>query len=187
MTNKEKQQLTAIGTLVVVIAIGVLLGVPYVKKLKEYDRITEQRLSQISALQQQIANKPALEASIESVDALMEKSNIFMRVANQQAADAELLSIAKKIIEEAGGEVSSVNPLRAQGKSKSSQVKINMTITHEGLVEVFKQMSVSKPLMTITEMQAVPVFKRQGNIMIETGRFRVTLGVEAFFLPKVIG
>ncbi len=136
MTNKEKKLLTVVGTVVVLVSVAVLVLLPYVKKWQFYDKAIDQRTARILTLKRQIANKPALEKEIRLMGEMVNASKLFFPVADKAAAESQLLSTVKKMIENAGGQINSVNIVNQQrgNISNSAAVKINFTIDNNGLV-----------------------------------------------------
>lgn len=182
MTANEKRLVTVTGTLLAVVAVVVLVLVPYVRKWQFYDKTIDQRQTRIHNLKRQVANKPALLQEIELMDSLMDSSNLFIRAADKTAASGALLSAVKKIAEEAGGEIASINILdKRKTASNTVAINLNLTIDNAGLVDVLKDLSASKPLLNVTKARIVPLLKRKGNRASDTGKVRLVLTVEAFF------
>lgn len=182
MTTDEKRLVTVTGTLVAVVAVAVLVLVPYVRKWQFYDKTIDQRQTRIHNLKRQVANKPALLREIELMDSLMDASNLFIRATDKTAASGTLLSAVKKIAEDAGGEIDSINILdKRKTASNTVAINLNLTINNIGLVDVLKDLSASKPLLNVTKARIMPILTRQGNQTSDSGKVRLVLTVEAFF------
>lgn len=183
MTGKEKQLLTVTGTLLAVAAVAVLGLVPYVKKWQEYDKVIDQRASRIQTLKRQVANKPALQNEIALMSDMMASSKLFFPVATKQAAEAQLLATVKKMIEDAKGQIHSVNILnqRQGGAKNTAAVKINFTIVNNGLVDVLQKMAGSRPLLNVITARLTPLLKRQRNKQTDTGKVRIDMVIEGFY------
>ncbi len=183
MTSKEKRLLTVVGTLVVLVSVAVLVLLPYVKKWQFYDKVIDQRAARIMTLKRQIANKPALEKEIRLMSEMINSSKLFFPVADKATAESQLLSTVKKMIENAGGQINSVNIVNQQrdSASNSASVKINFTIDNNGLVEILQNLAGSKPLLNVTTAQLRPLMKRRTHKQEDTGKVRLDMVVEGFF------
>ncbi len=147
MTQKEQQLLTVFGTLFAVVIIVVLVAVPYVRKLQFYDKKIAERQTQIYNYKRQIANKPALQGEIQMMNEVMDAAELFLRDVDKASAASALLSSVKKIVEDANGDISSVNMIQQKNSGNKVTAKVNFTIDNDGLIEVMKNLSASKPLM----------------------------------------
>ncbi|PIE45855.1 MAG: hypothetical protein CSA45_01475 [Gammaproteobacteria bacterium] len=183
MTNKEKKLLTVVGTVVVLVSVLVLVLLPYVKKWQFYDKVIDQRATRILMLKRQIANKPALEKEIQRMGEMINSSKLFFPVADKAAAESQLLSTVKKMIESAGGQINSVNIVNQQrgSASNSASVKINFTIDNNGLVEILQNLSGSKPLLNVTTARLLPLMQRRARQQEDTGKVRMDMVIEGFF------
>lgn len=183
MTSNEKQLVTVGGTLLLLAVAAVLVAVPYIRKWQEYDIVIEQRASRIHNLKRQIANKPALQNEIQRMNNMIHSSKLFFPVATKQAADTQLLSTVKKMVEGVGGQIHSVNILNQQrGEAhNSAAVKINFTITNNGLVDILQKLAGSRPLLNIATARLTPQIQRQGRKQLDTGQVRLDMVVEGFF------
>ncbi len=183
MTNKEKRLLTVVGTVVVLVSVAVLVLVPYVKKWQAYDKVIDQRAARIMMLKRQIANKPALEKEIRLMGEMINSSKLFFPVADKATAESQLLSTVKKMIENAGGQINSVNIVNQQrgNASNSAAVKINFTIDNNGLVRILQNLAGSKPLLNVTTAQLLPLVQRQARKQEDTGKVRLDMVIEGFF------
>lgn len=186
MTRKEKKQLLGILTWLAIIAVIVVVGLSYRKQFQYYDQAIADKKAQITRLKGQIANKPALQQTVDNINQLIKQSGIFMHTPNKQTADAELLTRVKKIIETAGGTIHSVTPIANQrNKANNSRVSIALTAKMESFVEMINQMGASKPLMNITQARLTPLWQGRARQRSETGKVNVQLQVEAFFASGV--
>lgn len=182
MTNTDKKRLTAILTWVAVIALITVVAMTYRKQLAYYNQAIDEKKALIFRLKREAANKPKLAAAITEIDRLIDESKLFIRTANRQAADAELLSQVKKIIEAAGGEIQSVTPINnRRNKANNTRVNISLTAANDELIEIISKMGASKPLMNVTQARLTPIWQGRGRQRTETGNVRVQLQVEAFF------
>lgn len=182
MTTKDKKRLIGILTWVAVIGLITITALTYRKQAAYYDKSIAEKKALIYRLKREAANKPKLTHAIAEIDRLIDESKLFIRTPNRQAADAELLSQAKKIIETAGGKIQSVTPIsNRRNKANNSRVDISLTATHDQLIEIISKMAASKPLMNVTQARLVPIWKGRGRQRQETGNARVQLQVEAFF------
>lgn len=188
MTNKEKRLLTVTGTVLIVAAVAVLILVPYMRKWQFYDKTIAERQTRIYTLKQQVANKPMLMQEIELMNALVEKSNLFIRTPDKASASGVLLSSVKKIVEEAEGKITSVsilNNAKQQGSTANAvSIKINFVIDNNGMIEVLKKISAAKPLLVVTHARIEPMLRRSGYIRIDSGNVRLILTVEGFFAAR---
>ncbi len=183
MTQKEKKQLTVILTVVAFIALIVILAVPYVRKLNEYNRIIEQRALRIQNLKRQITNKPVLLKEIARVDELMNQSGLLIRAQNEEEATGKLLSMVKKIVEANGGEIKTVNPqARRKGGKNSVKVQVTLLANHEQLVSMLNEMAAAKPILDISGIRLTALMRRSANKMIENNQINVVFDVRSFYL-----
>lgn len=180
--QKEKKILTAILTWSGIITLVIFGIIIYNKQLNYYDNAILRKKDKIINLKRQVANKPALEDAIQKINLLMEQSNIFLRASNKQAADALLLSQVKKIIEEGGGEIRSLDPMNnRRNKSNNSRINVDLSASQEDLINIIKTMSSSKPLLNITHAGINPLLEVNGRRRVETGKVRAQLQIEGFF------
>ncbi len=183
MTRKEKKQLTVILTVVVFIALIIILAVPYVRKLNEYNRIIEQRALRIQSLKRQITNKPLLTKEVTRVDELMNRSGLFIRAQNEQEATGKLLSTVKKIVEANGGEIKTVNPqTRRKGDKNSVKVRVTLFADHEQLVGMLNEMATAKPMLDISGIRLTALTRRGGRKIIENNQINVVVEIRSFYL-----
>jgi|GEM_PF-6043773 len=181
MTYHGKQRLIAAVTLLGIIAVVVLLSVPYLKKMQAYQNLIDERQSKIASLKQQIANKPLLQQEIKRLSALLDQSSIFIRAADPQAANTKLLSLTKKIIEDAGGEIHSVVPINKNDKHKT-HVRIKAIVDYDAMIAIFKNMAVSKPLINISNISITALLKKQKKQWVDSGKVEISLDLEAFLI-----
>lgn len=183
MTVEEKRLLTVTMTLVLLVAMVVLIVVPYVRQWQSYDDIIEHRAQRIQTLKRQVLNKPALMREIELMDKVIQSSKLFIPTADKQVAEAQLLSAVKKMVEKADGQIRSVNILgnRRAARQNTVAIKINFTINNSGLVELLSELASSKPLFNITTTTLIPVVIRQGVRQLDTGNVRLDMVIEGFY------
>lgn len=187
MTRQETKLLTVLGTLLMIAVVAVLILVPYFRKLNFYEKNISASEQQIINLQRQVANKPELQAVLSEFEALLDESNLFMRVSDREAAAAQLLSSIKKIIEDAGGEISSINPARARNTDENSRtvsVRVSFVVDNDGFVTMLSELAGYKPLMNVVQTRMVPMIKRTRQGISETGQLRLSMDIEAFYSPE---
>lgn len=183
MTHAEKKQLTVVMTVLAVLVIVVLFAVPYLRKIKEYDSIIEQRTQQVRMFKRQIANKPMLESEITRVGELMQQSDLFVQAQDPQEATGKLLSTLKKVIEDNGGEIKTVNPLN-QRKKQSNTVIVQVTLiaNNEQLADILNQLAATKPILDISGARLTSIVRRRGNSAPTDTPLNIVLEVRSFFL-----
>lgn len=188
MTSNEKRLLTVTGTVVAVVAVAVLLLVPYIRQWQSYDNAIAQRQQQIQRLKRQVVNKPVLISEINRMDALMNASNLFIRAGDKATASGILLSSLKKLVEDAGGEIRSVTSLSPKKQQAADDnivaAKMDFTIDNMGFVDILSDLSTAKPVLNITAVRLTPLLKRKSRRTpkTDTGKLRLNMVVEASFI-----
>lgn len=185
MTSKEKRLLTVTGTFLTIVVIGVLTLVPYVRKWQFYDKTIAERQTNIHNYKRQIANKPLLLEEIDLVDGLMVSSDLFIRAADKGKASSSLLSAVKNMVEQTGGQIHSINILHSSAQKQAANVvsvKILFIVDNAGLIHFLRKITENKPLLNIVSANIVPLLRSQRRQKVDTGKVRLDLVIEAFYI-----
>jgi len=171
--NNKQQRWLAVGLLFsVVVLIAATIFIPWYEainktmddidslmfRIKRYERIISSRDQVLSAIEQ----------SRKEINAL----GYFYTQETPSLAAAELQKRIKKIVDAAGGEISSIQVL--PGKEENGLVSIGVKVKVVGNMEMLRsllyEIDIEKPLMKIDQITIVPSAKRFARKMLAAAK-----------------
>lgn len=179
MANKQpdeiltalQQRWLAVGLLVIVMLIvGLLVIVPVINKSMELRDSKNNLVFKLQQYERILANKDAVLANRDKIKQQSLEQNYFNGQETEALASAEMQEFIKKIIMEAGGQLSSTQPIPADDTSTDSPtkfnrivVKVSMTGNNAVLRAVLYKIETAVPLMIIDQIDIRPVRGRRNR------------------------
>lgn len=158
--NKQMQRWLAVGLLVVAILIvNLVVIVPVVSKGMELHEAKNNLVFRLQQYERILAGKDAVIKSMSAIKEQQQKRGLLNRQGTGALASAEVQEFIKKVIVEAGGQLSSTQALPVTAKNEFSRitVSVRMTGNSEVLRAVLYKIETSTPLIIINQMDIRPM------------------------------
>jgi general secretion pathway protein M len=155
-----QQRWIAVGLLIAVILIIILVVIaPVVSKGMELHETKNNLVFRLQQYEAILAKKQAVIASIANIKQQHEKQGYFNSQKTDALASAEMQEFIKKVIVDAGGQLSSTQALPVNNKDKFSRitVRVRMTGNSEVLRAVLYKIETSSPLIIIDQIDIRPM------------------------------
>ena len=155
-----QQRWIAVGLLIAVVLIIIfVIIVPVVSKGMELHETKNNLVFRLQQYEAILAKKEAVIASMANIKQQHEKQGYFNSQKTDALASAEMQKFIKKVIVEAGGQLSSTQALPVNNKDKFSRitVRVRMTGNSEVLRAVLYKIETSTPLIIIDQIDIRPM------------------------------
>jgi general secretion pathway protein M len=166
-----QQRWLAVGLLLIVLLIaGLLIIVPVVSKGLALNDTKENLLFKLQQYERILAKKDAVLASRDKIKQQSAEQRYFNGQETEALASAEMQEFIKKIIVDAGGQLSSTqtmpssdSPTNSTAKFNHIIVRISMTGNSDILRTILYKIETSVPLMIIDQIDIRPVRGRRNR------------------------
>jgi general secretion pathway protein M len=156
----NQSKLSAIAILLGLIGLLVLIVVyPLWSLQQEYQDSVESYRFKLEHLKQVASEKDHLAQRVEGIRALAQKNEAFLPTNTAALATAELQTLIKQAVSEAGGELSStqVIPERAEENAVRVGVKVRISATTPMLRQMLHHFESGKPYLFIDNLNIRPI------------------------------
>ncbi|CAI8834946.1 type II secretion system protein GspM [Methylocaldum szegediense] len=160
LLHLTKPQLLALGLLVGVIALFYLTAIaPLVDTAREYRETVDELRFRLQRYQKVAAEKDDLLAKLEQIKAAGKQDERFIARDTAALASADLQSMVKEIVSQAGGELTStqVIPERKEENFTRIAVKIRVNGSTDVLREVLHSIETAKPMLFVENLNIRPI------------------------------
>lgn len=150
----------ALGILVGVIALFYLTAIaPLVATAREYSEAVDDLRFRLQRYQKVAAEKDNLLAKLEQIKAAGKQDERFIARDTAALASADLQSMVKEIVSQAGGELTStqVIPERKEENFTRIAVKIRVNGSTDVLRDVLHSIETSKPMLFVENLNIRPI------------------------------
>jgi general secretion pathway protein M len=150
----------ALGILVGVIALFYLTAIaPLVATAREYSEAVDDLRFRLQRYQKVAAEKDDLLAKLEQIKAAGKQDERFIARDTAALASADLQSMVKEIVSQAGGELTStqVIPERKEENFTRIAVKIRVNGSTDVLRDVLHSIETSKPMLFVENLNIRPI------------------------------
>ncbi len=184
--NNKQQQWTAIGLLIAIILIvGSAIFMPWYSALSAMQEETESLIFRIKRYERIIASRDQVMRGIEQARNDVNSRGYFYEQKTASLAAAALQEHIKKIINQAGGELTSIQvlPQKIEHELMRITVKIRLSGSMLMLRRLLFEIDTEKPLMRINSITIIPSVRRLKRKTIpkeESGQVTVTAEVSAY-------
>jgi general secretion pathway protein M len=158
--SKQMQRWLAVGLLALAILIVTLVViVPVINKGLELNESKNNLAFKLEQYERVLARKEAVMQSMNAIKEQYQQSELLNKQSTGALASAEVQEFIKKIIVDAGGQLSSTQALPLTTKTEFSRVTVSvrMTGSSEVLRKVLYKLETSTPLMVINQLEIRPV------------------------------
>jgi general secretion pathway protein M len=156
----RQQRWIAVGLLIAVVLVIILaVIVPVVNKGMELHDAKKNLIFRLQQYERILAKKDGVIASMDSIKQQHDSQGYFNSQKTDALASAEMQEFIKKVIVEAGGQLSSTQTLPVSNKDKFSRitVRVRMTGNSEVLRDVLYKIETSTPLIIIDQIDIRPM------------------------------
>ncbi len=157
---QNKQRWLAIGLLIVVMFIMCLIFiVPIVSKGLNLNKTKNDLIFKLQQYERILAAKNTVIASMANIKQQHDQQGYFNSQETDALASAEMQAFIKKVIVDAGGELSSTQALPVNNKNKFSKITISVRMmgNSEILRTILYKIQTSIPLIIIDQMDIRPI------------------------------
>jgi general secretion pathway protein M len=152
--SPARRRLLALGLLGALLAL-LLFGViaPIAEGMAERAEHEERQRNLLERLERLSAQGPALRRELEAIDTELAAPEVLLRAQSATQAAAQLQANLRRILEEAGAEVESVQPLPsvAQGKLLRLGLRVELRAGIEPLSRILEAIERHTPRMTVRD------------------------------------
>ncbi len=159
-SNKQMQRWLAVGLLVAaILVVGLVVIVPAVNKGLELHEAKNNLVFRLQQYERILARKDAVVASMNTIKEEYQQHGLLNSQGTGALASAEVQEFIKKVITEAGGQLSSTQALPLSTKNEFSRitVSVRMTGNSEVLRAVLYKLETSTPLLIINQIEIRPM------------------------------
>ncbi|WP_434101525.1 type II secretion system protein GspM [Methylocaldum gracile] len=156
----SKPQLLALGILVGAIALLYVVAIaPLVDLAREYGETVDDLRFRLQRYQKVAAEKDELLAKLEQIKTAGQQDERFIARDTAALASADLQSMVKEIVSQAGGELTStqVIPERKEENFTRIAVKIRVNGSTDVLRDVLHSIETSKPMLFVENINIRPI------------------------------
>jgi len=184
--NNKQQQWTAIGLLIAIILIvGSAIFIPWYNAVSAMQEKTEALIFRIKRYERIIASRDQVMRGVEQARNDVNSRGYFYEQKTASLAAAALQEHIKKIINQAGGELTSIQvlPQKIENELMRITVKIRLSGSMPMLRRLLFEIDTEKPLMHINSITIIPSVRRLKRKTIpkeESGQVTVTAEVSAY-------
>jgi len=184
--NNKQQRWVALGLLIaIILVIGSVIFIPWYSAVSAMQEDTESLIFRIKRYERIIASRDQVMVGVEQARHDVNSRGYFYEQKTASLAAAALQEHIKKIINHAGGEVTSIRVLPQ--KIERELVRITVEVRLSGSMPMLRQLlfkiDTEKPLMHINSITIIPSVKRLKRKTIpkeESGQVSVTAEVSAY-------
>ena len=154
-----KQRLLALGLLIAVVFLFILLFiVPLISKAFELNEIKSNLVFKLQQYERILAKADLVTASMENINKEQDNQGYFNLQETDALASADMQEFIKKVIVEAGGQLSSTQALPVSNKDnfKRITVSVRMTGNSQVLRNVLYKIETSEPLIIVNQIMGHP-------------------------------
>ncbi len=155
-----KQRLLALGLLIAVVFLFILLFiVPLISKAFELNEIKSNLVFKLQQYERILAKADLVTASMENINKEQDNQGYFNLQETDALASADMQEFIKKVIVEAGGQLSSTQALPVSNKDnfKRITVSVRMTGNSQVLRNVLYKIETSEPLIIVNQIDIRPM------------------------------
>ena len=159
---KNKQRWLAVGLLIAVMLIMCLIIiVPIVNKGLELHKTKNDLMFKLQQYERILATKNTVMASMANIKQQHDQQGYFNSQETDALASAEMQAFIKKVIVDAGGELSSTQALPVNNKNKFSKITVSVRMmgNSEILRTVLYKIETSNPLIIIDQIDIRPMHR----------------------------
>jgi len=158
--SKQMQRWSAVALLVAaILLVGLAVIVPVLNKGLELSEAKNNLVFRLQQYERILARKDAVIANMSAIKEQYQKRGLLNRQSTGALASAEVQELIKKVITEAGGQLSSTQALPLSSKNEFSRitVRVSMTGNSEVLRAVLYKIETATPLIIINQIDVRPL------------------------------
>jgi len=158
--SKQMQRWSAVALLVAaILLVGLAVIVPVLNKGLELSEAKNNLVFRLQQYERILARKDAVIANMSAIKEQYQKRGLLNRQSTGALASAEVQELIKKVITEAGGQLSSTQALPLSSKNEFSRitVRVSMTGNSEVLRTVLYKIETATPLIIINQIDVRPL------------------------------
>jgi len=158
--SKQMQRWSAVALLVAaILLVGLAVIVPVLNKGLELSETKNNLVFRLQQYERILARKDAVIANMSAIKEQYQKRGLLNRQSTGALASAEVQELIKKVITEAGGQLSSTQALPLSSKNEFSRitVRVSMTGNSEVLRTVLYKIETATPLIIINQIDVRPL------------------------------
>lgn len=158
--SKQMQRWLAVGLLVgAILIVSLVVMVPVVNKGLALHETKNNLVFKLQQYERILAGKEAVIVSMNAIKEQYQQRGLLNSQGTGALASAEVQEFIKKAIVEAGGQLSSTQPLPVSTKNEFSRitVSVRMTGTSEVLRAVLYKIETSTPLIIVNQIEIRPM------------------------------
>ncbi len=158
--SKQMQRWSAVALLVAaILLVGLAFIVPVLNKGLELSETKNNLVFRLQQYERILARKDAVIANMSAIKEQYQKRGLLNRQSTGALASAEVQELIKKVITEAGGQLSSTQALPLSSKNEFSRitVRVSMTGNSEVLRTVLYKIETATPLIIINQIDVRPL------------------------------
>jgi len=158
--SKQMQRWSAVALLVAaILLVGLAVIVPVLNKGLELSETKNNLVFRLQQYERILARKDAVIANMSAIKEQYQKRGLLNRQSTGALASAEVQELIKKVITEAGGQLSSTQALPLSSKNEFSRitVRVSMTGNSEVLRAVLYKIETATPLIIINQIDVRPL------------------------------
>lgn len=159
-SSKQMQRWLAVGLLVgAILIVSLVVMVPVVNKGLALHETKNNLVFKLQQYERILAGKEAVIVSMNAIKEQYQQRGLLNSQGTGALASAEVQEFIKKAIVEAGGQLSSTQPLPVSTKNEFSRitVSVRMTGTSEVLRAVLYKIETSTPLIIVNQIEIRPM------------------------------
>jgi len=158
--SRQMQRWSAVALLVAaILLVGLAVIVPVLNKGLELSEAKNNLVFRLQQYERILARKDAVIANMSAIKEQYQKRGLLNRQSTGALASAEVQELIKKVITEAGGQLSSTQALPLSSKNEFSRitVRVSMTGNSEVLRTVLYKIETATPLIIINQIDVRPL------------------------------
>jgi len=158
--SRQMQRWSAVALLVAaILLVGLAVIVPVLNKGLELSEAKNNLVFRLQQYERILARKDAVIANMSAIKEQYQKRGLLNRQSTGALASAEVQELIKKVITEAGGQLSSTQALPLSSKNEFSRitVRVSMTGNSEVLRAVLYKIETATPLIIINQIDVRPL------------------------------
>jgi len=158
--SRQMQRWSAVALLVAaILLVGLAVIVPVLNKGLELSEAKNNLVFRLQQYERILARKDAVIANMSAIKEQYQKRGLLNRQSTGALASAEVQELIKKVITEAGGQLSSTQALPLSSKNEFSRitVRVSMTGNSEVLRAVLYKIETAAPLIIINQIDVRPL------------------------------
>lgn len=173
LNEKQRRRWLAVGLLVaLLVLVGGLLGVPLLGKFFELDEEQDALEFKLQQYQRILATKASVLDAIDRLKEQHDQQGYFINQETDALASAEMQELLKKIIVDAGGQLSSTQAIPSTASKldfKSISVRVRMTASSNVLRTILYSIENATPFIVIDQIDIRPLHGVRNPITRQIG------------------